>query len=51
MPNLGLGLNIDNAIVSSRAFDADYQAVLTRASSLGYTLPSASVQTKQNQPK
>ncbi len=30
------------------SFDADYQAVLNRATTLGYTLPSASQQIKQN---
>ncbi len=30
------------------SFDADYQAVLNRATALGYTLPSASQQIKQN---
>jgi hypothetical protein len=30
------------------SFDADYQAILNRATTLGYTLPSASVQAKQN---
>jgi hypothetical protein len=32
----------------SESFDADYQAILNRATALGYTLPSASVQVKQN---
>ena len=31
-----------------QAYDPDYQAVLDRATTLGYTLPSASVQVKQN---
>ena len=30
-------------------FDTDYTAILTKATALGYTLPSASTQTKQNQ--
>jgi len=34
---------------SARAFDTDYQAVLTYATSLGYTLPSSGQQIKQNQ--
>lgn len=34
---------------STLNFDADYQAVLTYATSLGYTLPSAGQQVKQNQ--
>ena len=33
---------------SASAFDSDYQAVLDRASTLGYTAPSASQQTLQN---
>lgn len=33
----------------SFSFDSDYQAILTYASSQGYTLPSATVQYKQNQ--
>lgn len=32
----------------NNSFDADYQAVLNRATALGYTLPSASQQIKQN---
>lgn len=35
-------------ISSTPAFDTDYQAVLDRASTLGYTAPSASQQTLQN---
>lgn len=35
-------------IFGSSAFDADYQAVLDRATLLGYTLPSSGQQTKQN---
>jgi hypothetical protein len=34
--------------VVGESFDADYQAILDRATTLGYTLPSASVQAKQN---
>jgi hypothetical protein len=51
MPNLGLSLNIQSGVVLKKvqAFDADYQAVLNRATALSYGLPSASVQTKQNQ--
>lgn len=30
------------------SFDADYQAILDKGTALGYTLPSASVQAKQN---
>ena len=48
--------NTDNSIswgksyadLAGGGFDADYQAVLDRASSLGYTAPSASQQTLQN---
>ncbi len=35
-------------ISQGSAFDADYQAVLNRASTLGYTAPSAAQQTLQN---
>lgn len=31
-----------------KSFEPEYQAILTKAIDLGYTLPSASVQTKQN---
>jgi hypothetical protein len=34
--------------ISLPAFDPDYSAILNRATALGYTLPSASVQAKQN---
>lgn len=34
---------------SSSSIDSDYQAVLDRATALGYTLPSAGQQVKQNQ--
>ena len=37
---------LDNPVPS--VFDADYQAILDQASSLGYTAPSASQQTLQN---
>jgi hypothetical protein len=30
------------------AFDTDYQAILSRATTLGYTLPSVSQRIKQN---
>jgi len=33
---------------SGVSFDSDYQAVLDRGTALGYTLPSASQRTKQN---
>jgi len=43
---IGIGLNIGNRVMGG--FDADYQAVLTHATSLGYALPSSSQQAKQN---
>jgi hypothetical protein len=47
-----IGIFIGNAIGGGGsigpAYDADYQAILDRATTLGYTLPSASVQAKQN---
>jgi hypothetical protein len=49
---IGLGLSIgwkDNSRGGGSAYDSDYQAVLNRAVALGYTLPSASQQIKQNQ--
>jgi hypothetical protein len=51
MPKLGLSLGIQSGafLKTVQAFDADYQAVLNRATALSYGLPSASVQTKQNQ--
>lgn len=48
---LGLGLSLTTGGVLSSpasAVDADYQAILDQASSLGYTAPSASQQTLQN---
>jgi hypothetical protein len=50
MLGLGLGIYIKSigaSVVS--AFDADYQAVLTYATTQGYTLPSAEQQILQNQ--
>jgi hypothetical protein len=48
-----IGIAIANSIGSRRpsggGFDADYQAVLTYATTQGYTLPSAGQQTLQNQ--
>jgi hypothetical protein len=44
---IGIGIRIGNSIIAD-TFTAEYQAVITRAVALGYTLPSASVQTKQN---
>jgi hypothetical protein len=47
-----IGIFIGNAIggggPSGPTYDPDYQAILNRATTLGYTLPSASVQAKQN---
>lgn len=48
---LGLGIGVywaTNLAGGGGGFDADYQSVLDRASSLGYTAPSASQQTLQN---
>jgi hypothetical protein len=46
----GYGYSLYNRLpfVVGESFDADYQAILNRATTLGYTLPSASVQAKQN---
>lgn len=41
-------INWGTGAATEAAVDADYQAVLDRASSLGYTAPSASQQTLQN---
>jgi hypothetical protein len=50
MLGLGLGIYIKNIGASFVSdFDADYQAVLTYATTQGYTLPSARQQTLQNQ--
>ena len=51
MPRIGIGLGIGRQRVSGGGvvFDADYQAILNYATSLGYTLPSAGQQVKQNQ--
>lgn len=48
---VGVGVGIGRQRVSGGdvVFDADYQAVLNYATSLGYTLPSAGQQVKQNQ--
>ena len=45
MIGLGIGLKFGGAVVG---FTAEYNAVLSRGAALGYTLPSASVQAKQN---
>lgn len=44
---IGIGVRIGNSIIAD-TFTAEYQAVITRATDLGYTLPSASVQAKQD---
>lgn len=49
MMRLGIGIGVGRQRVSGGGFDADYQAVLNYATSLGYTLPSAGQQVKQNQ--
>ena len=46
MPRIGIGLGL--GLFQGSPFDADYQAVLNYATSLGYTLPSAGQQVKQN---
>lgn len=48
MPRIGIGLG-NNIVERFGSFDADYQAVLNYAISIGATLPSAGQQTKQNQ--
>jgi hypothetical protein len=42
-------LNDNGYWTSYGSSDVDYQAILTKATALGYTLPSAGQQTKQNQ--
>lgn len=49
MIGLGLGLTIGGGSSTVGGFTAEYQAVIAKATALGYTLPSASTQTKQNQ--
>lgn len=44
---IGIGVRIGNSIIAD-TFTAEYQAIISRAVDLGYTLPSASVQAKQN---
>ena len=44
---IGIGVRIGNSIIAD-TFTAEYQAVISRAVALGYTLPSAGVQAKQN---
>ena len=49
---IGLGIGVawknNNKSIGGIVFDTDYQAVLDRATTLGYTLPSASQQIIQN---
>jgi hypothetical protein len=45
---LGVGVECMHP-TSSIVYDTDYQAVLTKATELGYTLPSSAQQLKQNQ--
>jgi hypothetical protein len=50
MPRIGTGLGLGLfRAAAGGGFDANYQAVLNYATSLGYTLPSAGQQVKQNQ--
>lgn len=49
MFGISLGIRVGNSNISGGGFDADYQAVLTYATSLGYTIPSSGQQIKQNQ--
>ena len=46
----GYGYSLYNRLpfVVGESFDADYQAILNKGTALGYTLPSAAVQAKQN---
>lgn len=43
-----IGNAIGNANPTGPAYDSDYQAILDRATTLGYTLPSDAVKLKQN---
>jgi hypothetical protein len=49
MISLGLGTVVGGNGSSFGGFTAEYQAILTKANALGYGLPSASQQAKQNQ--
>jgi hypothetical protein len=49
MISIGLGTIVGGNGSTLGGFSAEYQAVLSRATTLGYTLPSASQQAKQNQ--
>jgi hypothetical protein len=44
----GQGILNSFSIPASSSFDSDYQAILNKAVSLGYTLPSSNAQTLQN---
>jgi hypothetical protein len=46
MPRIGIGIGL--GLFQGGSLDADYQAVLTYATSLGYTLPSSAQQAKQS---
>jgi hypothetical protein len=46
MPRIGIGIGL--GLFQGGSLDADYQAVLTYATSLGYTLPSSGQQVKQS---
>ena len=46
MPRIGIGLGL--GLFGGSSLDADYRAVLTYATSLGYTLPSSAQQAKQS---
>ena len=46
---IGIGVGFQRVSGGGAAFDSDYQAVLTYATSLGYNLPSSGQQVKQNQ--
>lgn len=45
---LGLGLSLGKSSFVGGGFDSDYQAVLTKANTEGYAIPSASEQVLQN---
>lgn len=51
MPKLGLSLGVQSGafLKQSPSFDASYQAVLDKATAMGYPKPSAPQQVKQNQ--
>lgn len=49
MIGLGLTLTLGGGSSTLGGFSAEYQAIIAKATALGYTLPSASQQAKQNQ--